>query len=209
MGRGTALATAGAGVPAAKKKITMAAAHDLVRKLAADRYRADADEAKARVQEAVRRVGGQTSKLDSSVLDQGRLWATRLALIARRNKKRDYTTSKLSGKLDSAVTKIMAIIGELEAIALTDVEMGLFEEVERDHYVAERGYMLSSDDPLSNIPYDNKKLRREARELLEQYEIESDPKAKKGAARKNASKSVQLDEIDEEDIDNESGDDDE
>lgn len=188
------LATTNGAAAATKKKITMAAAHDLVRKLAADRYRADAEEAKARLQEAQRRVGGQTSKLDSSVLDQGRLWATRLALVARRNKKRDYSTSKLSVKLDSAVTKIMAIIGELEAIALTDVEMGLFEDVERDQYIADRSYHVRKDDPLSNIAHDNKKLRREARELLEQYEIEPEPGGKKGAARNGASQIVDFEE---------------
>lgn len=72
------------------------------------------------------RLGGQSERLDASVVDQGRAWATRLAIIAKRNAGTSYSPSKTSIAVQKVVSKIYGAIGELEAIVASDIEIPLF-----------------------------------------------------------------------------------
>jgi hypothetical protein len=186
---GTALATTTTGGTIVhKKQITTAAAFDMVKKLATDEFRARKAVSDSNIREAEKTLGGQTKTLDKSLLDQGRAWMTRCALIARRNAGSGYNTSKTSVKLQSLVGKISAIIGELEALLVTDVEMGLFENVDKDDFLVKNEYRHDKNNPLSVIPGDNEELYDKAEALLAGYEIVDEKKAaKNGKAAANFS----------------------
>jgi len=182
---GSVLATTGAtnGVTVHKKQITHRAAIDLVKKLATDRYRAERDAAKEALKEAERGIGGSTRKLDRTLVDQGRAWMTRVALIGRRAST-GINASKSAGKLTSLAGEIAGIVGKIEAIILTDVEIGLFQDVDENDYLAEYApYGERAKDPLNYINKQNRDLRAEALAVLDNYEIVDEKKAAGKAAK--------------------------
>lgn len=80
------------------------------------------------------RVGGSTEQLDASVIEQGRRWAQRLTMIARRSAGTRHTPSKTSVAIQVEVKKIFAVIGSLEAIIANDVEIPLFAQISEQSF---------------------------------------------------------------------------
>lgn len=128
MAEGTNLAERG------REKISAAAAIELAKKFAKDRYKADLSNSDHALAEARSFAGGQVERLDKDVIDQGRQWATRLALVSRTTAGNGYQASKASASVAGACKKVFAIIGELEALVATDTEISLFQKVDKDDY---------------------------------------------------------------------------
>ncbi len=80
------------------------------------------------------RVGGSVEQLDATVIEQGRRWAQRLTLIARRNAGSNYSPNKSSVAIQAEVKKIFGVIGSLEAIVANDVEIPLFGKVSEEQF---------------------------------------------------------------------------
>lgn len=120
MSRSTALAER-------KEQVTPEQLLAVVQNFAKEKFQ----EARAQTKEAARGIdtmcGGQTEKLDRDVVEQGRTWATRLAIIARRQSgPNSYSPSKVAVAIQAVTKKVYAAIGELEAIVANDIEIPLF-----------------------------------------------------------------------------------
>lgn len=122
-----------------KEKITAAAAIELVKKFVKDRYKEDKANSDRALAEARTFAGGQVERLDKDVIDQGRQWATRLALISRQTSGSGYQASKSGSAIAGAVKKVFAVVGELEALVATDTEISLFQKVDADDYYPRYG----------------------------------------------------------------------
>lgn len=122
-----------------KERISAAEAIERVKTLVKNRYSDDKADSDRALEEARKFAGGQVERVDKDVIEQGRKWATRLALISRSTASGSgssyYQTSKPNAALVPLVKKIFGIIGELEAAVATDSELPLFSPVnERDYY---------------------------------------------------------------------------
>lgn len=189
MAEGTQLAERG------KEQITAAAAIELLKKFIKERYKADKVESDRAIEQARQFAGGQIERLDKDVIDQGRQWATRLALISRQTAGSGYQASKSGAALGATVKKIFAIVGELEALMAVDTEISLFGKLEeRDYYgydtlrvkgrtvkdlvadlanMGEPGEIIDAESIIATLTDDlGEKVQDAAIALLSQYEIE-------------------------------------
>jgi hypothetical protein len=200
-----------------KPKISIGEALELVKKTVSARYDDDRASHNRAFSEIEKQVGGQTERLDRQVIDQGRAWATRLAVIARRtsggkNGYDRYQTSKTGAALEGAVKKIYGVLGELEAMVAVDIEVSLFDKVDKSEYfggdydgikklTAKRLLEVAEDmgehfdqDALveSILESCGEKVDDDVKALLDQYEIElpepkpegDEPASGKGGGRR-------------------------
>jgi hypothetical protein len=179
MGRKTQPGTAVATVepPTARvvgRVITTKEAGEIVKKVAADELRRAKAEQKERQGEIQRTVGGQVQRVDESVIQQARALMARLALIAK--KKTDNYASAGNSALIGIVKKMGAVVGELEAFALTDKASGLFEDIHDTDYKG-CAYHGASENPLL---FAGPKAREAAEAALAGYTIVDEPKRKRG-----------------------------
>jgi hypothetical protein len=199
MAEGTQLAERG------KEKITAAAAIELVKKFVKDRHKEDKANSDRYLTQARDFAGGQVEQLDKSVVDQGRRWATRLALISRTTAGSGYQASKSSQALAGLCKKVFAILGELEAVMATDTEISLFQKVDDNDYFGlstdfnkmsvrtlteycDPGETLDQGAIVERLIDDlGEKVGDAVTELLSQYEIEPIivPGKEEGAPAKN------------------------
>jgi hypothetical protein len=192
----------GSALEVQKPKISIGEALELVKKHVSTEYDAARKAHNNAFRDIEKEVGGQTERLDRAVIDQGRAWAMRLAVIARRtsagsrsNYSNGFQTSKAGPTIEAAVKKIFSLIGELEAIVAVDMEVSLFEPVRKEEYFGSDYGMDSikklkatdvtegfddSDDVESRagivvetiVEACGEKMDQSVRELLEGYEID-------------------------------------
>jgi hypothetical protein len=171
---GTALAASNGSAPAVEKVITNTQAIAIVRKAAADSWRDAKRQQADQVRQLEAIVGGETKRIDESVIQQAKALMTRIALIARRRD--DHHTN--TAALDSIVKKLGGVIGELEAFQLTNKAVGLFETLNEHDY---RGYTFGGHSTEKNpLAHAGRKARDAAEAALSGYVIVDDPKKGKG-----------------------------
>ena len=181
-----------------KERISAAEAIERVKTLVKNRYKDDKADSDRALAEARNFAGGQVERIDKDVIEQGRKWATRLALISRATASGSgagyYQTSKPNAALVPIVKKIFGILGELEAVVATDSELPLFSPVHERDYYGERygpdhdirklnvGHITKAGDPGETIDHDaivdmisesvGESVGEAVTELLAQFEIE-------------------------------------
>jgi len=208
---GTAIATT---APDDKSKrdgqVTLAEAVDLAKRVAGKRLTADTRKANTEREAAEKAVGGQVTSFDASVIAQGRQWMQRLAFIARHldaERGNNYSyggTSKSGDALRKIVPRIAGIVGELEALQLTDPTIGLFADVnERDYKIEDYRIREESfeagdaaDSILDALPQLPETLRDEiaaalaGKTLVEKQAKPVEPKAIGGGKRRTRSRAA-------------------
>ncbi|HEX3458504.1 MAG TPA: hypothetical protein VHR97_11170 [Candidatus Baltobacteraceae bacterium] len=177
-----------------KEKISAAAAIELVKKFAKDRYKEDKANSDRALAHAREMAGGQIERIDKDVIEQGRAWATRLALISRTTGNGSgpsyYQASRPNAAVVPIVKKLFGIIGELEAIVATDTEISLFQKPDENDYFgfgeglkkltvasltedADPGDTIKAEDIVEGLVEElGDPVREGVVELLKQYEIE-------------------------------------
>lgn len=174
-----------------KEKISLGQALELVKEFAKKRYKEDRSNRDRALAHARDLAGGQVERLDKDVVDQGRQWATRLAMISRTTAGSGYQTSKSSVAIAAACKKVFGIIGELEALAATDTEIPLFAQIQEEEYFGDHysdirkttvkslsewfgpGESVGLDQLLDQVTMDvGSGVSEGIREFLAQYEIE-------------------------------------
>jgi hypothetical protein len=173
-----------------KERITAAAAIELAKKFVKDRYKEDKLNNDRALAQARDFAGGQIERVDKDVVDQGRQWATRLAMISRRTAGSGYNTSRPAAALVPIVKKLYGLIGELEAMMATDTEISLFQKVDETEYFGYAGALKKLSvrelteycDPGETVEQSTiveflvdglgEKVGDAVEELLGQYEIE-------------------------------------
>jgi hypothetical protein len=180
------------------KVITNSEAIAIVKRVAGERLKVAKDAHRAKVRELERAVGGQTSRVDDTVVGQAKQLMQRIALIAKRRESR-YTGGYSTGggnnaQLEKIVGKLGGIVGELEAFMLTNKAVGLFEAVEDRDFVGSP--YTGGGRKVNPLDYASRKTRKLAEEALAGYTIVDDPKkTKKGAGEIDLSTGRSVDEL--------------
>ncbi len=175
----SALAVTVPNLPAPGSTITASQAAKIAQDVARAALRAAKDENKKRARTLAAELGGQLERLDDDVVEQGRKWAARIAAISAKKKVGRtggyYGSAPPSDPLDKIVTKITAVLGELEELRLTDRALGLFETLNEHEYVGSDYVMsdggLLAEDWRQQI---GEKGEEAAEEVLAQYTIVDD-----------------------------------